>query len=237
MILLLGGTSDIGVETARLLADGHTVVAAARRPEAVEPAKFPGATAVHVMDFDATDLANHRRIVEEAERIAGQKVTTAIIAFGILGEQSRAEVDESHAVEIATIDYTAHISMLTVLADHMEAGTIITFSSIAGWRPRRPNYVYGSTKAGLDAFAQGLADRLHGTGLGLYIARPGFVIGSMTEGMSPTMLSSRPHEVAEAVVQRVKAKKPGTFWIPKSLAIVAAIMKLVPRFIWRHMPR
>ena len=199
MILLLGGTSDIGVELTRRLCAGQHVVVCARRPENI--GDFPGAASVSTLAFDATDLHTHRNVIDEAERLAGEKTTTAILAFGVLGDQHRAETDETHAAHIATVDYTAQISMLTVLADHMDHGHIVAFSSIAGWRPRRANYVYGSTKAGLDAFCQGLADRLHGTGLGLYLARPGFVIGSMTEGMTPAIMSVRPHDVAEAVAE------------------------------------
>ncbi|GAB3943675.1 SDR family oxidoreductase [Corynebacterium tapiri] len=231
-ILLLGATSDIGTQLLDLLAPGEDVVLAARNPEAIPEPKR--ARSSHRIAFEATDLASHRQVVEEAERLAGP-ITTAIVAFGILGDQTRAESDEAHAVEIATVDYTAQISMLTVLADTMISGRIIAFSSIAGWRARRANYVYGSTKAGLDAFCQGLADRLHGSELELYIARPGFVIGSMTEGMSPAPLSVRPRDVAEAIVDRLG--KPGTIWIPRRLAVLAAVMRVVPRPIWRHMPR
>ena len=235
MILLFGGTSDIGVELTRRLCTGEHVVACARRPD--EIGDFPGAASVSTLAFEATDLHTHRDVVEEAERLAGEKTTTAIVAFGVLGDQRRAETDEAHAAHVATVDYTAQISMLTVLADHMGHGHIVAFSSIAGWRARRANYVYGSTKAGLDAFCQGLADRLHGTGLGLYLARPGFVIGSMTEGMTPAIMSVRPHDVAEAVAVRIRDNQPGTFWVPKKLALLAAVMKLVPRPIWRRMPR
>src|SRR5699024_11255780 len=73
-----------------------------------------------------------------------------VCSSDLLGEQERAEEDEAHAVEIATVDYLAQVSMLTVLSDAMATGYIIAFSSIAGWRARRANYVYGSTKAGLD---------------------------------------------------------------------------------------
>src|SRR5699024_11816378 len=123
-------------------------------------------------------------------------------AFGILGEQERAEEEEAHAVEIATVDYLAQVSMLTVLSDAMASGYIIAFSSIAGWRARRANYVYGSTKAGLDAFCQGLADKFEldrAKDLALITARPGFVIGSMTEGLKPARRSLPPGIVAGAI--------------------------------------
>ena len=164
-------------------------------------------------------------------------LTTAIVAFGILGDQELAERDEGEAVRIASVDYLAQVSMLTVLADVMERGEIFAFSSIAGWRARRANYVYGSTKAGLDAFCQGMADRLHGSDLHLITARPGFVIGTMTNGMKPAIMSVTPDVVAEAVVSAASRGRSQTVWIPGRLALLAFIMRLVPRPIWRHMPR
>lgn len=227
-ILLLGGTSDIGTALVRRICAGQRVVLAARDTSRLP--EFPDAASVETRTFEATDIESHRELVESVGEI-----DTAIVAFGILGDQERAERDELHAAEIADIDYRAQVSMLTVLASHMSAGKIVAFSSIAGWRARRANYVYGSTKAGLDAFCQGLADRLHGSPLELYVARPGFVIGSMTEGMKPAPMSVTPDDVADAVVERFG--RPGTFWIPRRLAVLAAIMRIVPRCIWRKMPR
>src|SRR6202012_1630580 len=109
--------------------------------------------------------------------------------------------DAAHAVAVVHTDYVAQVSLLTHLAAAMRQagrGALVVFSSIAGARVRRANYVYGSAKAGLDGFAGGLADALHGTGVRLLIVRPGFVIGRMTEGMTPAPLSSTPSQVAAA---------------------------------------
>lgn len=114
----------------------------------------------------------------------------------------------------------------------------MAFSSIAGWRARRANYVYGSTKAGLDAFCQGLSDALHGSAVSLITARPGFVIGSMTTGMSPAPMSVYPGDVADAVVDRITAGRgSATLWIPGRLRLLAWVMRMVPRPLWRRMPR
>ncbi len=112
----------------------------------------------------------------------------------------------------------------------------MVFSSVAGVRVRRANYVYGSAKAGLDGFASGLADALHGTGVRLLIARPGFVIGRMTEGMTPAPLSSTPEQVAAATA-RALAKGRRTVWIPWALRPMFFVMRLLPQFVWRRMPR
>lgn len=237
-ILLLGARSDIGGEIAVRLCAGRDVVCAVRggdAPEVEERLRRAGARSVRTVPFDATDLASHRRLVKDAA--TGGALTTAIVAFGILGDQQLAERDEREAVRIAEVDYLAQVSMLTVLASVMERGEIFAFSSVAGWRARRANYVYGSTKAGLDAFCQGLADRLHGSPLHLITARPGFVIGSMTEGMKPAVMSVTPPEVADAVVSAAAAGRSTTVWVPRRLALLAAVMRAVPRPVWRHMPR
>ncbi|SDS07515.1 SDR family oxidoreductase [Corynebacterium timonense] len=235
-LLLLGATSEIGGEVAVRMCRGRPVVLALRdvgRGASVEKRLLEaGATAVRTVEFEATDLDSHRAVVEDAG-----EVTTAIVAFGVLGDQQRAERDEREAARIATIDYLAQVNALTVLADTMTRGEIVAFSSIAGWRPRRANYVYGSTKAGLDAFCQGLADRLHGSELKLITARPGFVIGSMTAGMTPAPMSVTPGVVADAVVRAAEGTRSATVWVPGRLRVLAAIMRLVPRPIWRHMPR
>lgn len=235
-ILLLGATSDIGGEIAQRICQGRDVVCAVRDVGVgvgVEKQLLnAGASSVRTVAFEATDLESHRALVESVDNL-----TTAIVAFGILGDQVLAERDEREAVRIASVDYLAQVSMLTVLADVMQRGEIFAFSSIAGWRARRANYVYGSTKAGLDAFCQGMADRLHGSDLHLITARPGFVIGTMTNGMKPAIMSVTPDVVAEAVVSAASRGRSQTVWIPGRLALLAFIMRLVPRPIWRHMPR
>ena len=247
-VLILGGRSDIGGELARRLCPGRPVVLAARgmhgMDKLVDDLRTHGATDIHKVDFDATAVDTHREVIIHAQQLVGE-ITCAVVAFGILGEQDKAEHDEHHAVDIATVDFLAQVSMLTVLSDVMSRGHIVAFSSIAGWRARRANYVYGSTKAGLDAFCQGLADKLtldKSKDLALITARPGFVIGSMTEGMKPAPMSVTPDVVADAITAQIPTeltKKPRsvTLWIPRRLAVLAFIMRLVPRAIWRRMPR
>ena len=140
---------------------------------------------------------------------------------------------------IVHTDYVAQVSMLTHLAAAMRTagrGSLVVFSSVAGIRVRRANYVYGSAKAGLDGFASGLTDALHGTGVRLLIARPGFVIGRMTHGMSPAPLSSTPQQVAAATA-RALAQGRRTVWIPWALRPMFFAMRLLPQFVWRRMPR
>ena len=198
-----------------------------------------GAAAVHVREFDADDLGSHGPLVESIVAEHGP-IGTAVLAFGILGDQDRAEKDPAHAAAIVHTDFVAQVSLLTVLANTMRAagsGSIVVFSSVAGVRVRRANYVYGSAKAGLDGFCSGLADALHGSGVHLLLVRPGFVIGRMTEGMTPAPLSSTPAQVADGD-RRVRWRKGRrTVWVPAALRPVCFGMRLMPQFVWRRMPR
>jgi short-subunit dehydrogenase len=241
-VLILGGRSEIGTELAVRLAPGASVVLAARNAdrlgEQTASILAAGAVAVSTREFDADDVESHGPLVASIIAEHGP-IDTAVLAFGILGDQGRAEVDAAHAVAVVHTDYVAQVSLLTHLAAAMRQagqGTLVVFSSIAGARVRRANYVYGSAKAGLDGFAGGLADALHGTGVRLLIVRPGFVIGRMTQGMTPAPLSSTPSQVAAATA-RALAKGRRTVWIPRALGPASAVMRLLPQFVWRRMPR
>ena len=109
-------------------------------------------------------------------------------------------------------------------------------SSVAAERPRRANYVYGSTKAGLDAFATGLGDDLHGSGVRVMVVRPGFVAGRMTAGMKAAPFATTPAAVADAVAANLTAPT-GTVWVPGVLRYAMSVLRHLPRAIFRRLPQ
>jgi short-subunit dehydrogenase len=246
-VLVLGGRSEIGVALARrLVADGRasTVVLAARRShdhaDETRSIATTGTARVATVEFDADDVAAHARVLDAVEREHGAP-DTVVVAFGVLGDQQRAEVDAEHALAVVHTDYAAQVGVLTRVAARMRErgrGEIVVFSSVAGWRVRRANYVYGSAKAGLDGFSTGLADALRGSGVHLTLVRPGFVIGRMTaaSGLSPAPLSSTPEQVADAVADGL-ARRRDVVWVPGRLRLLAVVMRMLPAAVWRRMPR
>lgn len=242
--MILGGRSEIGLAVARRLVDGgaRTVVLAARRSgelDAEEAAlRAAGATDVDRVEFDADDVAGQRAVFDGIVARHGP-LDVVVTAFGILGDQRRAEVDVEHALAVLHTDYVAHVAALTHLAGLLReqgGGTLVVFSSVAGVRVRRANYVYGSAKAGLDGFASGLADALVGSGVRLLLVRPGFVVGRMTEGMSPAPFSSTPDQVADATVAALRRGR-GEVWVPGVLRPLFAALRFLPRAVWRRLPR
>lgn len=245
-VLLLGGRSEIGLAVARRLVgspDGDRKVVLAARPGSdLDPSertlREAGATDVVRVEFDADEVSRHRPVLDEIFAQHGP-ISVVVVAFGILGDQQRAETDTAHALSIVHTDYVAHVGVLTELANLLREqgnGQLVVFSSVAGVRVRRANYVYGSAKAGLDGFASGLADALHGSGVHLLLVRPGFVIGRMTEGMRPAPFSSTPDGVAAATIAALRRGR-GEIWVPAVLRPVFAVMRWLPRAVWRRLPR
>jgi NAD(P)-dependent dehydrogenase (short-subunit alcohol dehydrogenase family) len=241
-VLVLGGRSEIGLKVAQRLAPGRVVILAARRSGelAGEAAllRAAGACAIHCVEFDADDTAGHPALLEKITAEHG-RIGVAVLAFGILGDQARAERDPAHALAVVHTDFTAQVSVLTVLANLLRAqggGQIVVFSSVAGIRVRKANYVYGSAKAGLDGFASGLGDALHGSGVRLLLVRSGFVVGRMTEGMSPAPLPSTPDQVADAVVKGLHGNRIRV-WVPGLIRPAYFVARMLPQAIWRRMPR
>ncbi|GIU88809.1 MAG: hypothetical protein KatS3mg009_3324 [Acidimicrobiia bacterium] len=134
-------------------------------------------------------------------------------------------------------NYTGVVSVTIPLVRRLRGqghGTLVLFSSVAAERPRRSNFVYGSSKAGADAFYQGLADSLAGSGVDVVVVRPGFVRTKMTEGLEPAPLSTTPEAVAEAVARALR-RGDGTVWVPPALRFVMAGVRHLPRPVFRRL--
>ncbi|SET77689.1 decaprenylphospho-beta-D-erythro-pentofuranosid-2-ulose 2-reductase [Geodermatophilus poikilotrophus] len=240
-LLLVGGTSDIAVATAhRYLRERPLrIVLAARdtpRRDAVAEELRAGGGTVEVVDFDADDPASPQRMVERA--FAGGDVDVAVVAFGQLGDEQRLRTDATAVAGLAQVNYVAPVVVGTLLAERMRGqghGVIVALSSVAGERPRASNFVYGSTKAGMDAFYSGLADSLVGSGASVVVVRPGFVHSKMTAGRPAAPLSITPEAVAAAIVDAVRRGRH-TVWVPGVMRAVMSALRHVPRPLFRRLP-
>jgi decaprenylphospho-beta-D-erythro-pentofuranosid-2-ulose 2-reductase len=240
-LLLVGGTSDIAVATARryLAERPLRVVLAARdtpRRTAVADDLTAAGARVEVVDFDADDPAAPSRMVAEAA--AGGDIDVAVIAFGQLGDADLLRTDSAAVARLAEVNYVVPTVVGTELAGLMRRqghGVIVALSSVAGERPRASNFVYGSTKAGVDAFFSGLADSLAGTGVSVLVVRPGFVRSKMTAGLPDAPLATTPEAVAEAIVRGVRAGRH-TVWVPSAMRWVMSGLRHTPRAVFRRLP-
>jgi decaprenylphospho-beta-D-erythro-pentofuranosid-2-ulose 2-reductase len=241
-ILLLGGTSEIGLAIcAEYLKKGPSRIILAALPndplraDAVAHMEAAGAAAVEVIDFDALETDGHPKVIEQAW--AGGDVDVAIVAFGMLGDAEELWQDQRKAVIAAELNYTAAVSVGVLLGEKLKAqgyGRIIAMSSVAGERVRRSNFVYGSTKAGLDGFYLGLGEALRPYGPRVTVVRPGQVRTRMSAHIQEPPLTVDKEDIAAlAVAASEKGKEivwaPGWRW-------VMMILRHIPRPIFRRLP-
>jgi decaprenylphospho-beta-D-erythro-pentofuranosid-2-ulose 2-reductase len=242
--LVIGGGSDIALATVRKLVDGRcrTVVLAGRDVEGMEAKakELRGreeSPDVDVVYFDAHDVGSHERFVDEVfER--HPDLDMVLVAFGVLGDQQEAERRPQEALQIVNTNYVGAVSVMIPIANHLRDqghGTLVVMSSVAGERARRSNFVYGSSKAGLDTFSQGLADSLVGSGANVLVVRPGFVHSKMTDGLKPAPMSTTPDAVAETIIDGV-ASGATTVWVPSTMRWFMSVLRHLPRPVFRRLP-
>jgi decaprenylphospho-beta-D-erythro-pentofuranosid-2-ulose 2-reductase len=242
-ILLLGGTSEIGLAIcARYLENAHARIVLAAMPDdpgrddAVAQMKAAGARSVELIDFEATNTESHPKVIDQA--FANGDVDVAIVAFGLLGDAEELWQNQRKAVQIAEINYTAAISVGVLLAEKMRAqgfGQIIAMSTVAGERVRRSNFVYGSTKAGLDGFYLGLSEALREYGVRVLVIRPGQVRTRMSAHIKEAPLTVDKEYVANLAVTAA-AKGKELVWAPAAFRYVMMVLRHIPRSIFRKLP-
>lgn len=238
-VLVLGGGSDIARATVEaLVADRcRTVVLAGR-----EPARLAAVAAdlrakgaeVDVVAFDANDPASHAGVIGDAFASHGD-IDVVLMAFGVLGDQDELDHDPAAAAALASTNFAGGVSAGLAVAGHLTGqghGTLVVLSSVAGERVRADNAVYGATKAGLDAFAQGLGDRLVGSGARVMVVRPGFVRTKMTEHMDDGPMATTAEAVAADIVAGLR-RGAEVVWSPAKLRPVFAVLRHLPRPVWR----
>lgn len=241
-VIVLGGSSEIALAIVSELQNraprevalvGRDSAALAQAAASLQAAGVPRTI---TLELDALQTDRHEQVVSEAfEQLGGGDIV--ILAVGVLGERGGLPADASAAVDVLQVNTVGAGSLLIHAARRMRergGGTLVVLSSVAAERPRRENVVYGASKAGLDALAQGLGDALHDEGVRVLVVRPGFVHTRMTKGLSPAPLSTTPQQVARVVADGLEGNA-STVWAPRALRWLMAAVKLVPRPIFRRM--
>ncbi|MGY1874225.1 MULTISPECIES: decaprenylphospho-beta-D-erythro-pentofuranosid-2-ulose 2-reductase [Nocardia] len=242
-ILLLGGTSEIGLAIcAEYLKKGPARITLAALPgdplreDAVAQMKAAGASEVDVIDFDALDTDGHAKVIDAAWDSGD--VDVAIVAFALDGDAEELWQNQRKAVLVAQVNYTAAVSVGVLIGEKMKAqgfGRIIALSSVAGERVRRSNFVYGSTKAGLDGFYLGLGEALRPHGPRVLVIRPGMVRTRFSAHAKEAPLTVDKEDIA---VLAVSASQKGKelVWAPGAFRYVMMVLRHVPRSIFRRLP-
>lgn len=240
-LLVLGATSAIAMATMRLYARrGASFYLVARNEEKLAlvaaDVQVRGAAAVHtgVMDLDRTEY--HTALLQDAhEKLQG--IDVALIAHGVLGDQAAAEQDYRVAEQVIRTNLLSSVSLVTWLANYFVAqkrGTIAVISSVAGDRGRKTNYVYGTTKAALSTFLQGVRNRVDRVGVNVITIKPGFVATPMTAHLPGGTLFATPQAIATGIAAAIDRRKdvvylPGFWWW------IMSAVRLLPERVFKRL--
>jgi decaprenylphospho-beta-D-erythro-pentofuranosid-2-ulose 2-reductase len=234
-LFVLGGTSDIALATAQKYADQRPLrIVLADRPEeserlaaAAERLRKLGST-VTTLTFDARNPETH----------AEGDIDITLVAFGIQGDNEKGWTEVDAARAVAEINYVAPVTLGVLLAEKLRKqghGHLVVMSSPAGERARRSNFVYGSSKAGLDVFYTGLTYALSDSGVQVMVVRPNFVHTKLTEGMKPAPMAQTTEQVASAIVDGVRHGQE-QLYVPSQMRWVMTVLRHLPRPIFRRLP-
>ncbi|MBB6252870.1 SDR family oxidoreductase [Nitrospirillum iridis] len=243
-VVVLGATSAVAERYARLqAAQGARLVLAGRDPRRLDAIaadlRARGAAYVHLAVHDlASPSAGFDAAWAEMASKLGGRVDTALLAYGILGDQKAAEGDIAEMTRQLNTNMISACAWLTVAANQMERqgqGTLIAIASVAGDRGRKSNYVYGAAKGGLALFAQGMAHRFAGTNVKVLTVKPGFIDTPMTDGLAKGgPLWATPEKVA-ADIDRAARRGATTLYTPWFWMGIMMIIRNLPSFVFNRM--
>jgi short-subunit dehydrogenase len=237
-ILIVGATSAMAEACARLWAQrGDRLFLAARNgaqlQSIADDLQARGAQKVGRQVFDATDFGQHAALLAEATRFM-DGLDTVLIAHGTLSDQERAQQDVAYALGEITTNGTSVVSLMTLAGEQLAAqgrGAIAVISSVAGDRGRQSNYVYGSAKALVSAFASGQRQRLAKKGVHVITVKPGFVDTPMTAHLKKGALWAKPDQVARDISQAID-KGRTIVYTPGFWRFIMLIIKHIPEFLF-----
>jgi hypothetical protein len=239
-VIIIGATSGIAQALARRLAnEGARLMLWGRSAEKLEivaaDLRARGAAGVDVDAFNFNDFARHAEALERARAKADWD--TAVICHGTLGDQKAGEKNFAEAEQELRTNCLSVLSFLTVLANYFEArgsGSLAAISSVAGDRGRQSNYIYGTAKAAVTTFLQGLRNRLTPKGVQVLTIKPGFVDTPMAALLPKNRLFATPDKVAGDIINAIKKKKC-VLYTPWFWRWIMLIIKLIPETIFRRL--
>jgi decaprenylphospho-beta-D-erythro-pentofuranosid-2-ulose 2-reductase len=242
-VVVLGGTSDIAREIVNVITGQRcrSVVLAGRDASALQRTADELSRSVPnvaTVTFDAKSIDDVDKTVRLCFEAANEPVDLVIMAVGELGVQETDEEDPRRIAHMMTVNVTWPSAALAEVAAKLQRqghGRIVVLSSVAGFRVRRSNFVYGSTKAGLDGFALGLGEAVRGTGISVHVVRPGFVHTKMTAGRPAAPFAVGPERVAQDIVRGLE-RGDAVIWSPGVLRYVFSVFRLLPQALWRRLP-
>ena len=236
-VLILGATSAIAAEVARLCArSGDDIYLIGRSSGKL--ADLVAELGARVRGYAIADLdelnKNTGRVDDAVECLGGLDV--ALIAHGLLGDQQRSESELDHALEILQTNFTSAVSLLIPLANYFERqgrGHLGVITSVAGERGRPRNYTYGAAKGGLTHYLEGVRSRLYRAGVQVHNLKLGPVDTPMTVAHDKHALFGRKDRVARGIFRELQRCRHVAY-LPRVWGWIMAAVRVLPEPLFQR---
>ena len=238
--MIVGATSAIARGVARACAErGDRIVLAGRNhDECVRLANDlharhkVDAHAVRI-DLEALDPV---AFVDECSTLMGGAIDTLVCCQGFMADQGEAQRDHTLVERTNLVNLTSVVALCEAFAPRMRTpgAQIGVVSSVAGDRGRPSNHIYGASKAGVNAYLEGLGPRLRDQRISVTAIRPGFVDTAMTWGLPGMFLVADPDDVGRSIVSGMSEGKP-VVYTPFFWRLIMLIIRCIPGPIYRRL--
>lgn len=235
-VIIIGASSGMGMEVAKLLLDeGCRLGVAARREDRLQLLKQLAPDRVVTATIDVTAEGAEQRLRALIDELGGMDLF--FYASGI-GKQNRTLTPE---IELNTVNtngmgFTRMIGeAYRYFADRGE-GHIAAISSIAGTKGLGPAPSYSATKAMQNVYLQALEQQANARNLKIRFTdiRPGFVDTALLNGDFHYPMMLKPENVARQIVRAINSKRHIKV-IDWRYALMTALWRRLPRPLWRHL--
>jgi decaprenylphospho-beta-D-erythro-pentofuranosid-2-ulose 2-reductase len=241
-VVIVGAGSALAHETAKLFArDGADLFLVGRSADKLsivsDDLKVRGAKNVETFVLDLNEMDRHEELLQQVVGAFGG-IDVLLIAHGTLGDQMQSQLSIADTLQELNTNALSVISLLTISANYFEQqkrGCIAVISSVAGDRGRASNYVYGTAKAAVSTFLQGLRGRLAKSGVAVVTIKPGTVATPMTAHMKQGLLFAQPETIGAGIYEAIKKRKD-VVYLPGYWKVIMLVIKSIPESIFKRLP-
>ncbi len=242
-LLIIGATSAIAQAVSRRYArNGDRFFLVARNADKLrliaDDLELRGASGVGFALLDLNDRASQSGVVQQAFSELGQ-IDIVLVAHGSLPDQETCETDISVLLDEVNTNALSTIALLTDIANRLQQqrnATLAVITSVAGERGRQSNYVYGSAKAMVSTFLQGLRNRFSRARCAVNVLdiRPGFVDTPMTAEFDKGLLWAQPETVARDIEKAI-ARGRMLVYTPFFWRFIMLVIRSIPESVFRRL--
>ena len=234
--IIIGATSGIGKELARLLVDdGFKVGITGRRTELLESLKSENPASYFIKAFDVKDTKTAEEKLEElTTELGGLDLVILSSGTGDINDKLDFEI-EFRTIETNVIGWTFIADWTFKYFEKQKYGHLTAISSIGGLRGSRQSTSYNATKAYPINYLEGLRQKATKLKEQIFVSdiRPGLVNTEMAKGEG--LFWVMPVEKTARQIYKAIKKKKKIAYVTKRWKLIASIVKRIPVQLYDRM--